>query len=272
MVTTVTQVSALVRAVGGDRVMLTALLGSRDDPHQYELKPDQVTRLSRAGVIFASGAGADRWLDAGASAAGVKSRVVRLSEAVKLRQGTGAEASGSDPHWWYDIDNAILATQAVGRVLSAADPAHIDEYSSRARAQAQRLRDADTMIHALLDPVPVERRLFVANHDAFNYFLARYGIRLVGDIVPSTDAVSAIRPADVAALVAAIRALRVCAVFTETTIDPKLAAQIASEGHAKVYSGSLYGDAIGDPGSEGATLEGALVHNARLMASAFASC
>lgn len=272
VITTVTQVSALVRAVGGDRIRQTSLLTSRDDPHQYEMRPEQVSRLSQARVVFSSGAGADRWLETAAASAGVSTRVVRLADRVKLRRGTGVDASGPDPHWWYDVDNAAAATDAIAAALAAADPAGAAVYRANAAGEKQRLADADGKIHALIDPIPPDRRLFVANHDAFNYFLDRYGIRLVGDVIPSTDAVSAVRPADVAALVAAIRTLHVCSVFTESTIDSRLAAQIAAEGHVKVFAGSLYGDAIGDPGSEGGTLEGALVHNARLMASGFGSC
>src|SRR5207253_1624450 len=72
VLTTVTQVSALVRAVGGDRIDQTALLTSKDDPHQYELKPDQVTRLARARLVFESGAEIDKWMDQGVDAANVK--------------------------------------------------------------------------------------------------------------------------------------------------------------------------------------------------------
>jgi ABC-type Zn uptake system ZnuABC Zn-binding protein ZnuA len=61
----------------------------------------------------------------------------------------------------------------------------------------------------------------------------------------------------------------VCAIFTETTIDTKLARQIAGEAKVKVYDGKLYGDAIDDPGKPGGTLEGALVSNGQLMAGAF---
>jgi zinc/manganese transport system substrate-binding protein len=109
----------------------------------------------------------------------------------------------------------------------------------------------------------------VANHDAFNYFLARYNITLVGDIIPSTDSIQAVRPADVTRLVNAIKQRHVCAIFTETTIDTKLARQIAGEAKVKVYDGKLYGDAIDDPGKPGGTLEGALVSNGQLMAGAF---
>lgn len=271
VVTTVTQVSALVRAVGGDRIDLTALATPKDDPHEYELKPDQTSRLSSAKVIVKSGADLDKWVDKGIDAAKAKDRVVDLSAGLKLREATGQE-KGSDPHWWYDIDNAKQATDAIVQALTKVDSAGKDTFERNATALRQRLDDADKTIRAAIDPIPPAKRLFVANHDAFNYFLARYNITLVGDIVPSTDSIQAVRPADITRLVQAIRQRHVCAVFTETTIDPKLARQIADEAKVKVYDGKLYGDAIDDPGKPGGTLEGALTQNGQLMADAFRSC
>jgi ABC-type Zn uptake system ZnuABC Zn-binding protein ZnuA len=272
VVATLTQVSALVRAVAGDRVELTPLLGPKDDPHQYELTPRQVADLGRATVIFESGVGIDKWMDRGVDAAGARARATDLSRSVKLRPATGSESTGDDPHWWYDADNARGATTAVAQALTAADPAGRSTYQANADRERARLDAADRGVHAAIDPIPQARRLFVANHDAFGYFLARYGITLVGDIVPSTDSIAAVRPADIANLVASIKSRHVCAIFTETTINPGLATQIAREANVKVFDGRLYGDAIGDPGKPGGTLEDALTRNGQTMAGAFTSC
>ena len=271
VVTTVTQVSALVRAVGGDRIDLTPLASARDDPHEYELKPDQTGKLSSARIIFKSGVDLDKWVDRGADAANVKDRVVDLSAGLKLLTATGEE-KGQDPHWWYDVDNAKQAASAIARELTRVDSAGKDTYEKNAADLRRRLDDADKTVRAAIDPIPRSKRLFVANHDAFNYFLNRYDITLVGDVIPSTDSIQAVRPADITRLVRAIKQKRVCAIFTETTIDPKLARQIADEAKVKVYDGKLYGDAIDDPGKPGGTLEGALVQNGQLMAGAFKSC
>lgn len=269
VVTTVTQVSALARAVGGDRIILTALLTSRDDPHSYDLRPDQVSRLAASNVVLLSGAGIDKWMDKGLRAAGVASRATDLSLAVHMRSSA---PEGPDPHWWYDTDNAGIAAGRIADAFAQADPSGRSVYEQNARALRARLEAADAEVHAAVDPIPAARRLFVANHDAFNYLLQRYGITLVGDIVPSTDSIAAVRPADVAQLISAVKERHVCAVFTETTVDPKLAQQIAAEAHVKVYDGKLYGDAIGDPGSPGSTLEGAIAEDGKLMAAAFRSC
>jgi zinc/manganese transport system substrate-binding protein/manganese/iron transport system substrate-binding protein len=265
VLTTVTQVSALVRAVGADCVDLTALLRPTDDPHAYEMKPADVGALSSARIIFKSGAGIDKWIDKSITAAAPNTPTVDLSTSVKLRQSS----EGDDPHWWYDVDNAKAAADAIAAQLGKMDPANKDTYTKNATALKGRLDDADKQVHALIDPIDPSKRLFVANHDAFNYFLARYNITLVGDIIPSTDTLSAVKPADTAKLITDIKSKGVKAIFTETTLDSGVASQIARETGAKVFDGKLYGDAIGDAGSDGATLEGALVHNGQAMASAF---
>lgn len=265
VLTTVTQVSALVRAVGGDCVDLTALLKPTDDPHAYEMKPADVGALSSAKLIFKSGAGIDKWIDKSIASAAPNTPTQDLSKAVKLRQSS----EGDDPHWWYDVDNAKAAADAIATQLGTVDSANKDTYTKNATALKGRLDGADKQVHSLIDPIDPAKRLFVANHDAFNYFLARYSITLVGDIIPSTDTLSAVKPADTAKLIADIKSKGVKAIFTETTLDSGVANQIAQETGAKVYDGKLYGDAIGDAGSDGATLEGALVHNAQAMAAAF---
>jgi ABC-type Zn uptake system ZnuABC Zn-binding protein ZnuA len=264
---TVTQVSALVRAVGGDCVDLTALLKPTDDPHKYELKPADVNQLSTAKLVVKSGAELDKWIDTPIQSAAPQTPVLDLakSNGVKLRKGD----EGDDPHWWYDADNARAVADNIAGKLSEIDASHKDTYTKNAAALKGRLDDADRQVHGLIDPVPADKRLFVANHDAFNYFLTRYNITLVGDIIPSTDTLSAIKPADTAKLISNIRSKHVKAIFTETTLDTSVAKQIAAETDAKIFDGQLYGDAIGDQGSDGATLEDALVHNGKSMATAF---
>ena len=265
VVSTVTQVSALARAVGGDHIELTALLTSHDDPHAFEPKPADVAALSKSKLVIKSGAGLDGWIDRSAVAAAPKTPVLDLSTKVQLRDGE----AGKDPHWWYDADNAKDATDAIAAELGRLDPSNRAAYEANAKALKVRLDEADIKIHGVIDVVPAEQRLFVGNHDALSYFLARYDITLVGDIIPSTDSLAAVRPADTAKLIADIKARQVRAIFTETTLSGDLAQQIARESGARVVDGKLYADAIGDPGSDGATLEGALVHNGQLLADGF---
>src|SRR3954447_11148457 len=79
---TTTQVGALVRAVGGDRIDLTQILQPNADPHEYEPRPSDALALARAKVVFRSGGDVDEWLDKVVKQAAADARVVTLSDSV----------------------------------------------------------------------------------------------------------------------------------------------------------------------------------------------
>jgi zinc/manganese transport system substrate-binding protein/manganese/iron transport system substrate-binding protein len=72
----------------------------------------------------------------------------------------------------------------------------------------------------------------------------------------------------VANLIGKIRAEQVRAIFTESSLNPALEQQIASEAGAKVYA-NLYGDTLGPPGSPGATYIAMERWNMRAMVAGF---
>jgi len=107
----------------------------------------------------------------------------------------------------------------------------------------------------------------VSNHDAFGYFTAAYGITYVGSVIPSFDDNAEPSAAEIDALVAAVKATGVKAVFSEASINPKAADTIAAEAGVAVYSGddALYGDSLGPADSDGATYIASQLHNVSLI-------
>jgi ABC-type Zn uptake system ZnuABC Zn-binding protein ZnuA len=74
----------------------------------------------------------------------------------------------------------------------------------------------------------------------------------------------------VAQLVEQIREQNVPAVFTETTVRPRLAEQIAEEAGVQVVS-DLYTDTLGEPGGPGDTYIGMMRYNVERMVEALSS-
>jgi len=105
----------------------------------------------------------------------------------------------------------------------------------------------------------------VTNHDAFGYYVARYGLDFVGSIIPSFDSQAELSAADIAGVVKRIRATGVKAVFSETSLPPKTAEAIGRDAGVTVVAGddALYGDSLGPPGSDGDTYLKMLRHNTR---------
>jgi ABC-type Zn uptake system ZnuABC Zn-binding protein ZnuA len=101
-------------------------------------------------------------------------------------------------------------------------------------------------------PIPPEQRKLVTNHDAFGYYVARYGLTFVGSVIPSLSTEAEPSASDTQRLIQDIRSQQVRAIFTEASINPRLAQQISQQAGVRIYS-NLYGDTLGNPGSPGDT-------------------
>jgi len=266
IVATTTQVGEAARAVGGDEVHLTVLLRPGADAHEFEMTPTAAAAIERSDLILESGAGLETWLQQPLATIGGQDRLHDMSVGVVLRKpDDSAEASETDPHWWMTAPNAIRLVENVRDVLSIARPDLASGFAERAAAYVARLRSADAEIRRLMGEIPPARRGIVTNHDALGYFMAEYGLHFIGSVFPSLDVSSEPDPAQLAALADTIRSAGVTAIFSESAVNPKLAKAIAQESGARVVDTPLYTDSLGPPGSDGATLDGMLLHNAQVI-------
>jgi ABC-type Zn uptake system ZnuABC Zn-binding protein ZnuA len=271
VIATTTQIGDFARTVGGDRAKVVQLLKPNTDPHDYEPRPSDVRETAGADVVFESGDGLDHWMGDVIKQAGGEPTVVDLGARAPVKvpgESEGAEASRYDPHWWHDPRDAQSAVVAIRDSLSKANPGAKEVYARNADAYLAKLRALDRGIAACVDRVPAAQRKLVTDHDAFNYFAGRYGITVVGAVIPSQTTQAQASAKDVAALSKLIRREGVKAVFPESSINPKLARAIASQTGA-TSDLTLYGDTLGPKGSSGATYLSMEQANADAMARGF---
>lgn len=255
---TTTQVADMTRQVAGGRAEVDQILRPGSDPHEYEPRPSDALAVSHARVVLSSGGDVDAWLAGLLRAAGGDARVVTLIDSVPR--------NGDDPHWWQDPRNGVLAVAAIRDALVRADPAGAAVYRRNAAAYAARLRELDRAIARCVAQLPPARRELVTSHDSLGYYARRYGFRVVGAAIPSLSDQAQPSGAASERLVGQIRTLHVPAIFPESALNPKLERAIAREAHARV-AGALWADALGPPGSSGATYAGALAANTRTIVS-----
>ena len=253
MVATTTQVGDIARHVAGGRAAVRVLLRPGADPHDYEPRPGDARDLAHARLVLRSGGDVDSWLGDLLRSAGHGARVVTVLDTVRRR--------GGDPHWWQDAENGIAGTRAVASALGRADPGGRAVYARRARAYEDRLRSLDRAIASCVARVPPAKRRLVTSHDALGYFAHRYGIEVIGTVIPSLSSQAQPSARDVERLVRRIRRLRVEAIFPESSLNPKLERSLARETGVKV-GGVLYADTLGPRGSRGSSYAGSLAVNA----------
>lgn len=271
VVATTTQIGDFVRQVGGRAVVVDQILRPNTDPHEYEPRPSDVVAAATTKLVFLNGDKLDEWAGKVVSDSGSDAEVVDLGAIVPDRlpgASSGDEASTYDPHWWHDPRNSEAAVREIARRLEAVDPAHRREFERNARAYLAKLHSLDAAIARCVDSVPPARRKLVTDHDAFGYFAKRYGIDVVGTVIPSQTTQAQPSAKDLAALIGLIEREHVRAVFPEAAVSSKVAEQIARQtGASADYT--LYGDTLGPTGSAGATYVGMERANADAMVRGF---
>jgi zinc/manganese transport system substrate-binding protein len=252
-VATTTHAADLVRNVGGERVEVRAMLRPGADPHDYEPRPSDVRAIAESGLVVRSGGEVDEWLDEVLDNAGEDAEPLTLIESVETIEGE----DGADPHWWQDPRNAVRAVAAIRDALVDADPGGRAAYRRNAGRYVDRFERMDREVAACVARVPSAKRKIVTTHDSLGYFARRYGIEVVGAVIPSLSTQGQASARDVDRLVEQIRDEGVEAVFPETAVDARLERAIAREAGARV-GGALYADSLGPRGSPGETYLGAL--------------
>ncbi len=257
VVATTTQVGDLARNVGGRRVEVEQILSSGADPHDYEPRPSDAAALADAPLVFKSGGELDEWLDGLIDSAGSDAEIVDLI-------GSVGTTRADDPHWWQNPRNATAAVAAIRDALIEADPEGRETYRANAAAYTERLERLDERIAACIKRVPAAQRKIVTTHDALGYYADRYGIEVIGSVIPSLSTQAQPSAGDIDRLVRQIEDENVEAVFPESGVSDRLEQALSREAGAEVGA-PLWADTLGEEGSPSGTYLGAMAANTEAL-------
>lgn len=266
VVATTPQVADFVRIVGGDDVRVHQVLEAGTDPHEFEPSPADQEAIRTSRAVFENGLGLEGWVAGAVRSAGGRGPVIDTSTGATLRRGS-EENQEVDPHLWHDPVNATVMVANIARGLAGALPERAAAIQSRAAAYTAELEALDAEVRGQIDTIPVPQRKLVTNHDALGYFTDRYGITLVGSVIPSFDSQAELSSSQLSALISTIRAQGVKAIFAESSLPAKTAATVARDAGVRVVDGedALYADSLGPPGSAGDTYVKMVRHNTRQL-------
>lgn len=257
VVATTTQLADFARELGGGRVKVVGLVGPNVDAHDYEPTPANLKALGDAALIVRNGAGLDEWFDDAAASVKPKAPIVDASEAVKVVD--------EDPHIWFDPTMAAKIVESIAAGLKKADPAGESIYAANL---TRYLKELDTLDKEIAGQIgKLSNKKLVTDHDAFGYYIDRYGLELVGSVIPSLETSAELSAQEVSELVAKIKATGVKAIFAEASLPAKTAKSIAKEAGIKVVDGesAFYGDSLGTPNSSGGTYLKMMRHNTKTI-------
>ena len=249
IVVTYSVLGSVVKDLVGDAATVTVLMPNGSDPHEWSPSAKDIETLTHADLLVENGLNLEGGMgDAFTQAekAGVKRFITSDHITVRtVRPGEGATATdpdqapgASDPHLWMDpltMKNVVAAlTPEIKTDLGI-------DVSARATDLENRLTTLNDQVAAIVNTVPEAQRSLVTGHESLGYFAERYGYKLIGAIIPSLTTQSESTAADLAALVAKVKAAGVKAIFTEIGTDPSVAQAVGKDTGAKVVELTTHG-------------------------------
>jgi ABC-type Zn uptake system ZnuABC Zn-binding protein ZnuA len=247
VVTTMSILADMVRNVGGERVAAENIIPIGAGPEDYQPTPQDAQKLADAAIVFYNGHGLEEWLaDLLASAARPGQPQIAVSDGLAaLDIGSDGFKQGN-PHFWMSAALGARYVEKIRDGLIQVDPSGKDIYTKNAGSYMEQLLLLNQELKQQAAMIaPVDRKI-VTNHDAFPYFAQEYGFTIVGNMLGNPE--SEPSAGELAALVQAIKAQHVKAIFSESQFSPKLTNTIAGEAGVAIVS-DLYTDTLGDPSS-----------------------
>ena len=238
------------------------LLPANADPHDYEVRPDDVKALAGADLVVRSGGDLDDWLDGAIESSGTDAPTLTLIDHVDAPRAT----TRPDPHWWQDPRNAVRAVAAIEAALAQADPAAPRPTSAPPRAYTGRHRRARRGgRRPAWTGSPPEQRKLVTTHDALGYYARRYGLEVIGAVIPSLSTQAQASAGEVT------RAGRDDRRGASRRSSPRARSTRSSSRSwptrpARASGKALWADTLGPAGSDGATYLGSIAANTRAIA------
>lgn len=272
IVTTTTMITDLVKNIGGDYVVINGLMGAGVDPHLYKASEGDVSKLYEADIIFYGGLHLEgKLVDIFEKMEGNKNTVC-LGDRLSKDELIPSEyfASNYDPHVWFNIQFFKQFAQIVTDELSKADAKNAENYSENNKKYQKKLDSLESEIKTIIASLPEEKRILVTAHDAFNYFGKAYGFNVVGLQGISTATEAGVK--DVQNLSEFIIQNNIKAIFIESSVPRRtieaLQQAVLSKNHNVEIGGSLYSDALGNPGTAEGTYIGMFKYNVNTIVNA----
>jgi ABC-type Zn uptake system ZnuABC Zn-binding protein ZnuA len=256
VVTTSTDLKALVEAVGGARVRVTSLAPAIHEPHVVDVKPSQLADLRAAALLVRVGLDHEPWLarvlatvneprfqPGGPGVVDCAKGISLLqAETPRVRAARGAHVHGfGNTHYWLDPDNARPITAAILEALARLAPA------DRARFEANRARFVAELDARLArwsrEMTPLRGARAVVVHETWPYFARRFGLVVVAAVEPTPGVPPS--AAYLADLTGRMRESGVKLLIAEPESNASVVAQVAARSGARAVT--LIPSVGGDP-------------------------
>lgn len=245
VVTTTTDLAALVQAVGGDVVEVHSIVRGVQDPHYTEAKPSYMRRVNRANLLVAVGLelevvwlpllikgarnpaivpGSQGYLDA---SLGI--RVLEVPSG-RIDRSQGDIHPEGNPHYWLDPRSALPIATRIAQRLSSLSPGDTDLFQTNLAAFRNRLEIRIAVWENRMSPF--RGREVVSYHKQWEYLADWLDLRIIGYVEDKPGVPPS--PRHIANLVGRMKTRKVPVLLCSIATPSKIPRQVARKAGSKL--------------------------------------
>ena len=236
-----TVIADMARNVAGDAADVESITKPGAEIHNYQPTPGDIQRTQGADLVLWNGLNLELWFERFLRSLRDVPSVVVSDGVEPIGISEGPYSGKPNPHAWMSPTAAMIYVDNIRDAFMQHDPANAETYRANAEAYKASIQATVAPIQAQLAAIPEEKRWLVTSEGAFSYLARDFGLRELYLWPINADQQGS--PKQVREVIDAVRAQGIGVIFSESTISPDPANQVARETGIR-YGGVLYVDSL----------------------------
>jgi len=243
VVTTFTVIADMARNVAGDAADVVSVTKPGAEIHNYQPTPKDIVRTDKANLVLWNGLGLELWFEKFLEQLGDVPSVVVTDGIKPIDINKGPYTGKPNPHAWMSPRDALVYVDNIANAMAKADPENAEVYNKNATHYKAAIEQISEPLRVQIETIPEAHRWLVTSEGAFSYLARDFGLEEL--FLWPINADQQGTPSQVRNVIDKVNEHSIRTVFSESTISPKSAEQVARETGAH-YGGVLYVDSLSE--------------------------
>jgi len=242
-ITTFTVIADIAQNVAGDAAVVESITKPGAEIHNYQPTPGDIVKAQDADLVLWNGLNLELWFEQFFDNLSDVPGAVVSDGVSPIGIAEGPYSGKPNPHAWMSPASAVIYVDNIRDAFAEHDPANAAVYAANAEAYKVKIAATFEPIKAEMAAIPVEKRWLVTSEGAFSYLARDFGLTELYLWPINADQQGT--PQQVRRVIDAVREHGIPVIFSESTISPDPAQQVARE-TGIAYGGVLYVDSLTD--------------------------